>query len=113
MGEYRKAIEDLDKAISLNTRDQTLEAYSRNARALAFAGLQDYKQALTEFEASIKLCPENGWVYYNRGLAYEWMGKSNKALTDFKTALEKKNPPLNAIRRERTKARVQQANRRI
>jgi tetratricopeptide (TPR) repeat protein len=103
MAKYKEAIRDLDQAITLSADEPIMQAYVRNGRALAYAGLGEYARALEEFENSLRLCPNNAWVYYNRGLAHEWMGEHGKALADFATALEKNDPKLIPLKRARVK----------
>lgn len=113
MGEYAEAIPDLDRSISLSANDPILRAYSHNGRALAYAGLGEFKKALKEFERSLELCPDNAWAYYNRALTYDWMRKPDRALDDFKVALEKKNPALSPLKRRRAKARLRRAKKQV
>src|SRR5437588_10785275 len=94
MKKFNRALTDLNHALDLakNLGSHIGEAYTRNGRGLALGGLGNYEMALAEFESAIKLCPNNAWVYYNRGLTFERMGESNKALADFKVALVKNDP---------------------
>ena len=110
MGQYSDAKKDLETAVSMsmNGKNPTLEAYARNALGLAYGGLGDYKRALEEFVISMRLRPNNAWVYYNRALAYDLMGEADKAASDFTAALEKNDPPLNSLKRSRASARLSQ-----
>lgn len=105
MGEYQKAIEDLNRAIEL-ADDSDTEAYVRNGKGLAYAGLKRYPEALKEFELSIKGSPQNVWVYYNRATAYEWMGQLDNAIADFKKSLELTSPRLNPVKKEKAITRL-------
>jgi tetratricopeptide (TPR) repeat protein len=107
LSDYRRALEDLDKALQFvewaitDVSQKThLEAFTRNGRAAALAGLTNFASALEEFEKSIKLCPENAWVYFNRAQAYHNRGDSARAVEDYKLALQKKQPKLTPLKRE-------------
>jgi tetratricopeptide (TPR) repeat protein len=75
-GEHDRAIEDLDLALrdleTVSAPDaswakwyEQIEAFVHNGRAFALAGLGKNGAAMDEFEASIRLSPENAWVYHN------------------------------------------------
>lgn len=110
MGEYERAVEDLNRAIELGIRqdDRTTVAYSRNGLGLAYAGLKKFDQALKQFKQSVELEPDNSWAYFNRAQAYEWMGQIDKAIADYETSLEKDNPPLNPHKLEKAKTRLKE-----
>jgi tetratricopeptide (TPR) repeat protein len=108
IGEYVKALEDLDRALGIGTEDSIAEAYARNGRGLACGGLRRYQEAFKEFDASIDRSPDNGWVYYNRAQVYERMEEFGKAREDYQTALEKSDPPLHALKREKAGARLRE-----
>lgn len=113
-GEWQKAVQDLDAA--LDNVGQTpvpderwrtaLRAFALNGRAAAYAGLGEFDRALSEFENSILLCPQNAWVYYNRAGAYERRGQTTEAFDNYKLALTMKNPKLNALRRQKAGQKV-------
>lgn len=108
MGEYKRALEDLERSINFAKPDNdiTMEAYSRNGLGLAYAGLGQYSQALKQFKLSMDVCPNNAWVFYNRAQTYEMMRKPRKAAEDYRTALEKTDPPLTKFKRQRAEARL-------
>jgi tetratricopeptide (TPR) repeat protein len=108
MGEYQRAVGDLQRAVKLGEQKGLPLAYPLNGLGLALAGLGNYREALHVFEQSIEKEPDNAWVYYNRAQAYMFMGKTDKAIEDLKTALNKKNPQLNPYKRERAKYYLQQ-----
>ena len=81
-------------------------SYSRNGLGLAYAGLQRYEEALETFSRAIKAAPNNAWVYFNRAQAFAWMKQPNKAREDYRTALEKDDPPLVARLREQAQSQL-------
>jgi tetratricopeptide (TPR) repeat protein len=108
MGEYNRALVDLHRAIKLIETARQSPAYSYNGLGLAYAGLGKYQEAFQAFDKSIAKSPDNAWVYYNRAMAYMFMGKTDKAVGDLKTALEKKNPPLPPHKIEKANAYLQE-----
>ena len=119
IGENGKAMDDLNlalnhlKTIPKPNPDWTkwceeVEAFVRNGRAFVLAGLCENAQAMQEFEASIKLSPENAWVYYNRAQVHDQAADREKATADYQKALIMKHPPLNPIRKNRAQARLRE-----
>jgi len=105
--EFNRAIQDLKIAIGsidvvpgadAKWKTQS-EAYARNGLAAAYAGLGEFDRALEEFAKSIALCPENGWVYYNRAEAYWNLGDQKNATENYKLALTKRDPKLTSLKR--------------
>lgn len=83
------------------------EAITRNGRAVALAGLGRINEAMTEFEASVNLCADNAWVYYNRAQVYERINDQQKAIADYRTALVKTGPHLSPRQKELARAKIQ------
>jgi tetratricopeptide (TPR) repeat protein len=122
-GEHERAIEDLDLALrALKTVPvpdaswakwcEQVEAFVRNGRAFALAGLGENGAAMDEFEVSISLSPENAWVYHNRGQVYERVGDRENASADYQKALTKKNPALSPNRKAHAQARLRELSNR-
>ncbi len=103
MGEFKKAIDDLKVALELGSRFKRPDtiAYPLSGLALAHGGLGEYKQSLDEFETSIKTCPNNAWAYYNRAQIYGDMGETSNVIADLKMSLEKSDPSLSPIKRQK------------
>ena len=113
-GEFSRAINDLDfvhdnleqiqrSDISWKTQ---VQAYSFSGRALAHAGLGDFERALSEFDRSIFLCPDNAFVYFNRAMVYENKGRLADAIADYKVSLQKATPKLTALKRKYAEVKV-------
>jgi tetratricopeptide (TPR) repeat protein len=82
LGEYRKAIQDYDKAIHLSAN---LELY--NDRGLAYQASGDFDQALEDFQDAIGRNPGFPPAYYNIGkLLYE-LGEYAFAVRDYSSAI--------------------------
>jgi tetratricopeptide (TPR) repeat protein len=62
--------------------------------------------AMDESEASIRLSPENAWVYHNRGQVCELAGDRENAIADYRKALSKKNPALTPKCKAHAQARI-------
>jgi tetratricopeptide (TPR) repeat protein len=119
LAQSEKALEDLDLALEAIKEApesgpnwakwyEQIEAFIRNGRALALAGLGEHSTAMREFDSSITLSPNNAWVYYNRASVLEAAGNRQKASLDYQMALTKEGPALNPIRRERAQARLRE-----
>jgi tetratricopeptide (TPR) repeat protein len=122
-GEHRRALEDLDLALSAlkiaSTPDSSwtkwyeqIEAFVHNGRGFALAGLGEHGPAIDEFEVSISLSPENAWVYHNRAQVYDLAGNREKASADYQKALTNKKPPLSPIRAKHAQARLSELSNR-
>jgi tetratricopeptide (TPR) repeat protein len=113
-GEFNHAIEDLDfvhdnlekAALGDVSRKTQVQAYSFSGRALSHAGLGDFERALSEFDRSIFLCPDNAFVYFNRAVAYENKGRIADAVADYKMSLQKAMPKLTALKRKHAELKV-------
>ena len=66
----------------------------------------------TNFEVSIRLSPENAWVYHNRGQVYELACNRENAIADHQKALSKKNPALSPKRKAHAQARIRELSKR-
>lgn len=117
IGQYEKAMEDLNLALqvlktvpafdpSWSEWYKNIQAFVRNGRGVALAGLGKNELAMEEFEQSIALCPENAWVYYNRGQVHDLAGNHEKASADYQMAITKSGPALTPIQKERAKERL-------
>jgi tetratricopeptide (TPR) repeat protein len=117
MGEYEKALEDLNhsKALlgedawmysvlgevqrGLKQTDQALISFHRALEldpvydwALAHRGrlyreLQHYEKSLEDFNSAIQIKPNYVWAFYQRGELYQEMGNHDAAWEDYKKTL--------------------------
>lgn len=81
---YLKAIELLDKAISLNPQNSD----SYYWRGVSYTELKQYQKAITDYSKSISLNPKDAPVYTGRGYAYDALGEYQKAKLDLIKASE-------------------------
>ena len=84
LGQYERAIEDLNEAIRLDP--QYANAYGH--RGSAYGKLGQYEWAIEDFDEAIRLDPQYAEAYNNRGLAYRNLGQQELADRDFAKAKE-------------------------
>ncbi|MEM8669005.1 MAG: tetratricopeptide repeat protein [Planctomycetota bacterium] len=103
MGDWRLALDDLDKAIELGRENgQTqLLAYALNGRALALAGIGRREESARDYAESVTLCPDNAWAYYNRAMVLMKQGKDESAKELFQRAIQCDRPSLPKRKRQR------------
>lgn len=83
IGEYEKAINDIDQAISLSPN---YYQYIVRGEANRLAGR--YKIAVIDFSKSIEIEPDNSLAYYRRGWSKEFDRNYDEALIDYNTSIE-------------------------
>ena len=105
LGEYEKALEDLNRAVALarETGPSAGLAYSLNGRGRALTGLGRYEEAEQDFAESLRLKPENAWLHFNRGLLYLESGQPEKAATCFELSLNVASPALTPRKQARAR----------
>ncbi len=77
-GDYRRAIEDYNQAISI--KPDYADAYAN--RGAAYNGLDDFARAIADFNRAIGLRPGYAEAYINRGGVYNNMGNYSQAIED-------------------------------
>ena len=82
-GEYEKAIEHYDQAISLSP--QISQSY--NNRGIAKSNLEEYEEAIADFSKAISFNPQDDASYNNRGIAKGKLKKYEEAIADFNEAI--------------------------
>jgi tetratricopeptide (TPR) repeat protein len=82
-GDKEGALEDLDRAISLNSNNPI--AY--NNRGVIRFDLGDNTGALEDLNIAISLQSNYAEAYYNRGLVKEKIGKKKEAIADYQLAI--------------------------
>ncbi|MBN1365431.1 MAG: tetratricopeptide repeat protein [Syntrophaceae bacterium] len=84
-GQYEKAIEHHNKAISIAPFE--LNYYSRG---LYYIRTKQYQRAVEDFSKAINLKPDNIMFYNYRGIAYAELRQYQQAVEDFSTAIRMK-----------------------
>ena len=82
LGDYRGAIQDLNKGISLKADGDMY--YLRGFSKLA---MQNYPEAVKDFNKAIELTPANDMAYHRRGYSYCLWGKSTNTRQYFSMSL--------------------------
>ena len=86
-GKHGEAIKAYSKYFQLAEAESTSEK-DYTDRGISYQAIGDHKNALADFNQSLKLGPNYGTGYYYRGLTYRALGQKKEALSDFKKALE-------------------------
>lgn len=91
--QFKMALSDLDKGISLNQNNHNL-FYQR---AIIKQKLKDFNGAYNDFDTAINLNPDNHKYYYSRGLLQEEEKRFKNALDDFKMVIRLDSKNVNAL----------------
>ena len=83
MGEFAKALADLDRAIELRPN----YAWVIVRRGETYRQMGEFAKALTDLDHAIELEPNDDWFRYRRALIWLVMNESTKAAADLDTAI--------------------------
>ncbi len=84
-GQQDQAIAELSKAIEKH--DRHAQAYERRAKTCFL--LQNYSDALRDYNKCLGIDPTIASAYYGRARVYSIQGKTNDAIADFDNAIKK------------------------
>ena len=90
-GKFREALDQFSHAIKINSNYLSL-----NSRGVIYARAGMYQQALSDFNKSISLMPNNVNAHYNRGLTYDKIEKYQLAIGDFNKVISLKSDYVDA-----------------
>jgi tetratricopeptide (TPR) repeat protein len=62
--------------------------YAHNNRGYAYYEQEEYDQAITDYNSTLKLDPKYTLAYINRGLAYYEQGEYDQAIADYSSAIK-------------------------
>jgi len=82
INQHDKAIEDFNKAMSINPNMSNAYAH----RGIAFIGKGQYDGAIEDFNKAISINPNDDFSYFGRACTYLEMENFDKAIVDFKKA---------------------------
>ena len=87
---YQISIEYLDKAIDLSTylpinKNRLVQVYELRGKSKIRLG--NYWESISDFSKAIKIDPNDSFLYFWRGFAYESLGEYPKAVKDLKISL--------------------------
>ena len=83
-GLYREALTEFEKQLGLHPHD----AAGHLGKGLALMGLARNDEAIDAIDHAIALKPDFAAAFANRGILHDRMGRSEKALGDYRRALE-------------------------
>ena len=87
---YLIALEHFDKAIAFSylpiNKERLVEAYDLRAGVKTF--LSRYWESIADYSKAIELDPKNSYLYFGRGMSYEYLNKNEEALKNLKKCLE-------------------------
>ena len=87
---YLIALEYFDKAIALSylpiNKERLVEAYDLRAGVKTF--LSRYLESIADYSKAIELDPKNSYLYFDRGMSYEFLGNNEEALKNLKISLK-------------------------
>ena len=90
-GEERGNIEICTKLINSGRLSGKKLATAYNNRGVNYAGLEQYKKAIADYDRAIKLDPREPYFYFNRAFAHEQLKQRARAIADYRMVL-KLNP---------------------
>ena len=86
---YLIALEYFDKAISLSylpiNKERLVEAYDLRGGVKTF--LKRYWESIADYSKAIELDPKNSYLYFGRGMSYEYLNQNETALKNFQLSL--------------------------
>lgn len=82
--QWDEAIADLSEALAIDGTNQ----FAFNSRGQCWSNKKNYDRAFADFDEALRLDPEFTGAYYNRGLAYQEMGDNQKAIVQYRLALQ-------------------------
>ena len=86
---YLIALENFDKALELSylpiNNNRIVEAY--DLRGNTKISLSRYRDAIVDYDKAIKIDPQNAYLFFWRGFAFESMKEYRKAIEDLSISL--------------------------
>lgn len=89
LGEFRRAIQDFDKAIAL-APDDALKPLILHSRGVAYSDSGEFELAIADLTMALELNPGLVDSYGYRGFTYSKMSQYEEAVSDFRKALKNK-----------------------
>ena len=86
---YLIALEYFDKAIALSylpiNKELLVEAYDLRGGVKRF--LSRYWESIADYSKAIELDPKNSYLYFGRGMSYEYLNQNEEALKNLQMSL--------------------------
>jgi tetratricopeptide (TPR) repeat protein len=87
-GKYEDAIKNFSEYLKKVTRDKALDVEVYYLRALSYYKINNYKDAISDFEETLLLNHENsGNIYWFKAKSNEKIGANKEALSDYSNAI--------------------------
>ena len=87
---YLIALEHFNKAISLSylpvNENRLIEAYDLRGQTKRFLGM--YIESIIDYSKAIELDPKDSYLYFFRGMSYEYLKLNEQALKNMKISLK-------------------------
>ena len=87
---YLIALEHFNKAISLSylpvNKDRLIEAYDLRGKTKRFLGM--YIESIIDYSKAIELDPKDSYLYFFRGMSYDYLNLNQEALKNMKISVE-------------------------
>ena len=87
---YLIALEHFNKAISLSylpvNKDRLIEAYDLRGKTKRFLGM--YIESIIDYSKAIELDPKDSYLYFFRGMSYDYLNLNEEALNNMKISVE-------------------------
>ena len=87
---YLIALEHFNKAISLSylpvNKHRLIEAYDLRAKTKSYLGM--YLESIIDYSKAIELDPKDSYLYFFRGMSYEYLKLNEQALKNMKISLK-------------------------
>jgi tetratricopeptide (TPR) repeat protein len=94
-GDFAKALGEFDKAIKVDPYDE-LAYIAYVERGLIDGALENYENALIDYDRAIELRPEHPEAYLLRGQVYDFLDEHEEAIADYTRAIDLKPGFANA-----------------
>ena len=87
---YLIALEHFNKAISLSylpiNENRLIEAYDLRGQTKRFLGM--YIESIIDYSKAIELDPKDSYLYFFRGMSYDYLNLNEEALKNMKISVE-------------------------
>ena len=87
---YLIALEHFNKAISLSylplNKHRLIEAYDLRGKTKRFLGM--YLESIIDYSKAIELDPKDSYLYFFRGMSYEYLNLNEEALKNMKFSVK-------------------------
>ena len=87
---YLIALEHFNKAISLSylpvNKHRLIEGYDLRAKTKRYLGM--YLESIIDYSKAIELDPKDSYLYFFRGMSYDYLNLNEEALKNMKISVE-------------------------